>query len=689
MNATRKIRARLLAVAVAVLTALCAGVAGPAQPAAAATFVPITGAGSTWSYPAIHAWIVSLNQFGLPINYQPNGSAVGLTFFAGGQSDWAASEYPYGTRAGSSVITPPGRGFAYMPDTAGGLGFMYNLSIGGQRVTNLRLSGAVIAGIFTNQITMWNDPRIAADNPGLTMPALAITPVVRSDTDGSTETFTQWMAATQGSAWTAYCQSVGLLTGPGPCPPTTGYPVQGGTGMIGQPGDPGVATFVAQSSSNGAIGYVPYSWALQEGFPVAKVLNAAGYYTLPSAANVGVSLLDAQSNADGSANLSPVYADTDPRAYELSYYSYLIVPTDLTNGMTTDKGYTLGTFGQYLLCQGQNSVTPLGYAPLPINLVEDGFAQLAKIPGASLPATTAAAIAGCNNPTFAPDGTDTLAANTPLPPACDQQGATQCASTAGTVVILTASPNPATANNPVILTATVTAGPSVPAGAVQFVVGSTLIGLPVTVGSTGVATTTTTFSAAGTDTVSARFVPADPAAVSSAIGVLSLTVLPNAGSGVIPLAATVPLTGTFTLTVDAADTGILVVSGNTATAALTPITVTDTRNSYPGWAVSGHAADFTGSGTAAGFTISGNQLGWTPTGSSLAPGVTLGGTVTPGSPGLGDQPGFLASAHSGAGSGFGTSTFGANLTLLIPPTPASAAGSYTSTLNVDAETSLP
>ena len=55
---------------------------------------------------------------------------------------------------------------------------MYNLLINGRRVTNLRLSGAVIAGIFTNQITMWNDPEITADNPGLTLPATPIIPVV-------------------------------------------------------------------------------------------------------------------------------------------------------------------------------------------------------------------------------------------------------------------------------------------------------------------------------------------------------------------------------------------------------------------------------------------------------------------------------------------------------------------------------
>jgi ABC-type phosphate transport system substrate-binding protein len=612
---------------------------------------------------------------------------LGRVFFSGGQADWAASEIPYGVVDGNSTDPPPARGFAYMPDVAGGLAFMYNLSIGGQRVTNLRLSGAVIAGIFTSQITMWNDPKIAADNPGLALPALPVVPVVRSDTDGSTMGFTQWMNATEPSAWTAYCGVVGRS----PCTQTSTYPVQPGTAMVSQPGDPGVATYVAQSSADGAIGYVPYSWAVQEGFPVAKVLNAAGYYTLPSAGNVGVSLLDAQFNADGTANLSPVYADTDPRTYELSYYSYMIVPTDLSNGMTTDKGYTLGAFGQYLLCQCQQNADVLGYSALPVNLVEDGFTQLAKIPGASVPATTAAILASCANPTFSPDGTNLLAITDPMPPACDQQGATQCGPATGTVTTLTATPDPPTTIAAVTLTAAVTpaTGTGPLTGAVQFEVGGTEIGPPVTIDSGGVATTTTTFPVAGPETLLAVFTPtgqAGAANFTSSYGVLSLTVLP---AGTIPLAVAVPLTGTFTLTVDAADTVTLVVTGNTATAATTPIIVSDTRNSYPGWEVSGQVDDFTGSGTAAGWTVSGNQLGWTPTGSSLAPGATLGGAVTPGSPGLGDTPGIMAFAHAGSGSGYGTSTLGANLTLAIPPVPESAAGSYTSSLTVTAVTSLP
>jgi phosphate ABC transporter phosphate-binding protein len=688
MNTARKIRARLTAVAAATLTALYVGIIAPAAVAAstcttATPCAPITGAGSTWAYNAIHRWDADMAQFGVTVNYQPNGSSSGRTFFADGQADFAASEIPYGVVDGANTDSPPSRGFAYMPDVAGGLGFMYNLRINGQRVTNLRLSGPVIAGIFTNKITFWDDPEIKADNPQLALPHLEITPVVRSDGDGSTAVFTQWMLATDPSAWRAYCAAVGRS----PCTQTSTYPVQAGTAMIGQPGDPGVATYVAQGSSNGAIGYVPYSWALVENFPVAKVLNAAGYYTAPTPANVGVSLLDAQLNADGTADLSQVYADTDPRTYELSAYSYLILPTDTTNGMTTTKGYTLGIFGQYALCRGQQQVNELGYAALPINLVENGFAQLAKIPGASVPTTTAAILASCDNPTFSPDGTNTLADDAPMPAACDQQGATQCTGPTGTVIALTASPDPATADQAVTLTATVTAGTSVSAGSVQFEVGATAIGPPVAVDSSGVATTTTTFPAAGTETVFVSFTPTDPAAVTPAASTLSLTVLKDPNSGTVPLATTVPAVGAFTLTVDTTDTVTLAVSGNSATAATTPIVVSDTRNTYPGWSVSGQAADFTGSGTAAGSSISGNQLGWTPTGSSLAPGVMLGGTITPAGPGLGTLPRFLAFAH--AGSGYGTSTLGANLTLAIPPAPESAAGSYTSSLNVTAITSLP
>jgi len=436
----QRLRTRLVAVSAAVLTAMCAGLLTPAQPSVVAfavpNFTPIAGSGSTWSYPAIHAWQTNVAQNGLTVNYTQNGSTTGRQQFGQNTVDFAASEIPYGVRDGNNYDPPPARGYAYMPDTAGGTTFMYNLNIGTQRVTDLRLSGAVVAGIFTNTITMWNDPKIAADNPGLALPAIRVVPVVRSDGSGATAQFTQWMLATQNSAWNAYCAAVGRS----PCTQTSVYPlaVQPGSAMIGQPGDTGVAGYVSQQQADGAIGYVEYSYAKQAGFPVAKVLNAAGYYTVPTPGHIAVSLLKAQINTDQTSplyltqDLSQVYTNPDARTYELSSYSYMILPTTAEQGWSSDKGYTLGQFGQYLLCDGQGQVDDLGYSALPINLVKAGVAQLQRIPGNTVATATDAFIQNCHNPTFSTDGTNTLADTDPQPPACDKQGATMCTtSTAG------------------------------------------------------------------------------------------------------------------------------------------------------------------------------------------------------------------------------------------------------------------
>ena len=436
------VRARWLAAGVVAAAAAVTTFYPAVQSASAASYVPINGAGSTWSYNAINDWITNVAQYGMRVNYQPVGSTSGRQEFAEGTTDWGASEIPYGVQDGTNFDPAPSRGFVYMPDVAGGTTFMYNLKIGNTRVTNLRLSGATIAGIFTGVITKWNDPAIVADNPGLTMPDLQIVPVVRSDGSGATAEFTQWMLATQPTDWNNYCAKVGRS----PCTQTSAYPVLPNSAMVGQSGDLGVSGYVSQAQADGAIGYVEYSYALETGFPVALVLNAAGYYTEPTAQNVAVSLLKAQivgCNSDTGAcsnpsnnplyltqDLSQVYSDTDPRTYELSSYSYMILPTSGAAPMTTAKGYTLGAFGAYLLCQGQVPLDALGYSSLPINLVEAGFTQLEQIPGSQVPATSTAQIQACNNPTFSTNGTNTLANSDPNPPACDKQGPTQC--TAGT-----------------------------------------------------------------------------------------------------------------------------------------------------------------------------------------------------------------------------------------------------------------
>jgi len=226
--------------------------------------------------------------------------------------------------------------------------------------------------------------------------------------------------------------------------------------------------------------------------------------------------------------------------------------------------------------------------------------------------------------------------------------------------------------------------------------GDALIGSFPAVSASGVATTTTTFSAAGAQAATASYLPQGLTSTGSCPGG-TCTHIP----GTVPIVVTVrrhhargrprppgggpgpPGGFTFTVTVGPATlTGTLhplVLGGN-----LPDMTVVDTRNSHPGWSVRGQVSDFTGSGTAAGAVISGNQLGWSPFG-TVTGGATLGPHVEPARPGLGSIPAVLASAA--AGSGFGTDTLSARLLLDIPAT--APAGTYAVILTITCVESAP
>jgi hypothetical protein len=258
---------------------------------------------------------------------------------------------------------------------------------------------------------------------------------------------------------------------------------------------------------------------------------------------------------------------------------------------------------------------------------------------------------------------------------------------ATTTTSLSAQPNPAQVGATVTLTATEVASDGTnPAGSMQFESGGTDIGTAVAVNASGVATTTTTFAAAGTISLSAVFTPTNTTNYSGSTGTYSETVTttnPNSGSE--PIAVTVPSTGSFTLTVATGTVNLTPNSvGTSAAGNLNPVTVSDTRNTFPGWQVTGQEGTFTGSGTAAAGTISGNQLGWTPTDTSLGTSVTLGPTVAPASPGLGTTAGVLAQAA--APNGTGTSVLGASLLLAIPS--STPAGPYAGTLTITAITAF-
>ena len=405
------VRTRLARIGALVVVAALASL-GVTPAHAADSYVPITGSGSTWSQNALDQWRKNVaNNYGMTVNYNGTGSSAGRNDFINQTVDFAVSEIPFQnpTEDGSPPEIPQS-GYSYMPIVAGGTALMYNLKIGGKRVTNLRLSGEVIAKIFSGQISNWNDSAIQADNPALAMPDRPITPVYRSDGSGTSAQFTLWMSKQFPNIWTQGQRSQ--------------FP-QINSAFKGQNGSLGVAGYVSQNYGEGAITYVEYSYAMKSGFPVAKVLNKSGYYVEPTYQSVAVALMSAQINSDLTQNLDGVYNSGDPRTYPMSSYSYMIVPTQTNKIFTAEKGKTLSIFASYMICEGQQSAKDLGYSPLPMNLVQAGSDVIAKIPGSA----GAVDFNKCNNPTFKPGDSPSnnqLAQSAPNPPDCDKQGPNQC-----------------------------------------------------------------------------------------------------------------------------------------------------------------------------------------------------------------------------------------------------------------------
>ncbi|WP_201292729.1 phosphate ABC transporter substrate-binding protein PstS [Cellulomonas citrea] len=430
----------LLAMGLAVLTLQATN--------ARADYALLEGDGSTWSQGIVNQWIADAKPMGMQVVYSGIGSSGGRKSFANFQDDFAISEIPY---QGVDPITKEEdasniRQYAYLPIVAGGTSFTYHVTQAGALMRDVRLSGETIAKIFTGQITNWNDPAIAADNNGRTFPDLTIRPVYRSDGSGTTAQFTTWLDKQYPAIWRTLWSQGGL---------TSNYPSFGKA--IGANGSDQVMNTIAADSGNGTIGYVEYSYALNKGYPVVKVLNAAGYYVEPTAYNVAVALTKARIDMQDPSSLSyltqildDVYTNPDPRTYPLSSYSYMILPVgSVDRRMTTAKRQTLVDFMTYGLCTGQGQAGPYGYSPLPLNLVQAGMTQLAKIKAAD-PAVSIDNVdpTKCGNPTFvAGDLTrNHLAEIAPQPADCDKQGAGPCLG--GATVVVGADGKPTTSGAP-------------------------------------------------------------------------------------------------------------------------------------------------------------------------------------------------------------------------------------------------
>ncbi len=212
----------------------------------------ISGAGSTFAAPVYEQWASSLSP--LTVNYQAVGSGAGITSLESKTVDFGASDPPL-KPADEEAIAKNGSPAVQIPMFLGAITVSYNLP--GVK-TGLKLEGKTIADIYLGKIKTWNDPEIAALNPGVTLPSTAITVIHRSDSSGTTSGFTSFLAAVDPE----FKSKVG-----------EGKDVQWPTGT-GAKGNAGVAGAVQQTT--GAVGYVEQAYALQHNFTYASVKNKSG-----------------------------------------------------------------------------------------------------------------------------------------------------------------------------------------------------------------------------------------------------------------------------------------------------------------------------------------------------------------------------------------------------------------------------
>jgi phosphate transport system substrate-binding protein len=447
---------RSIALAAAAVVCCAASLTGAtAASAAPPPTAQISGTGSSWAANAIYIWISQVQSEGVQVVFTDSGSAQGRIDFRNYTNDFAVSDIGFQgvdpkTGLQDTNCTTVGepstcRPYAYLPIVGGGTSFPYQIRVGGQLVTNLRLSGLTLAKIFTGHITNWDNPAITADNNGHALPSLQIIVVDHSEGSGSTAQFSDYLNTLYPSLWQPFSGIKGL----------TEYWPADKPGQVAENGSDSVLNFVTSAAANGAIGYDEYSYARQRscptgtttctfGWPVALLENEAGYFLAPTEYNTAVALTQAQINTDKSSpnyllqTLNKVYVDPDPRAYAMSSYSYMIMPTSPTDQrMTTAKRQALADFIDYAICNGQAPVGPIGYTALPVNLVEASFAQMNKLKTAD-PAVQLGNenVLKCHNPTFVAGhpNENLLALIAPEPPACDKSGQGPCPGETGVTV---------------------------------------------------------------------------------------------------------------------------------------------------------------------------------------------------------------------------------------------------------------
>ncbi len=314
--------------------------------------VSLQGAGATFPNPLYQKWLSEYSKLhsNVRIDYQSIGSGGGIKQLKEQTVDFGASDAPM---KDDDLKSAPGE-VLHVPTVLGAVVITYNL----QGVSQpLKFSPEVIADIFLGKIKKWNDPKIVADNSGVTLPANDITVVHRSDGSGTSAVFTDYLSKVS-AEWK---EKVGSGTSPS-------WPIG-----IGGKGNEGVTGQVKQTPNT--IGYVELAYAVQNKLPVAEIKNASGSFVAPSIDAVTAAASASVANTPEDLRVS-ITNSAGAQAYPISSYTYILVYKDQKDAA---KGKALVDFLWWGIHDGEQFAKELQYAPLPEDIVKRAEGKISSI----------------------------------------------------------------------------------------------------------------------------------------------------------------------------------------------------------------------------------------------------------------------------------------------------------------------
>lgn len=333
--------AGLVAVAALTLSGCAANEGAPASDLTGT----LNGAGASSAGSAQEAWIAAFQtaNSGVTINYDPSGSGAGRESFLAGAVAFAGTDSYLKDEelTTESPLCVPGTGFFEVPIYVSPIAVVVNV----EGVDSINLAPSTIASIFKGDITNWNDAAIAADNPGLNLPDLAITAVHRSDDSGTTKNFSKYLAETAGDIWDGEVSDT--------------FPYSSGEGASGTSG-----VIDAVTNGTGTIGYADASKAGDLVSAAIKVGDAWVEHTAEAAAAIlpVSTAVEGRTETDMAVDLNRT--TTDSSVYPLVLVSYLVGCNDYQDD---EVGVLVNAYASYILSEAGQAEAGASAGSAPVN----------------------------------------------------------------------------------------------------------------------------------------------------------------------------------------------------------------------------------------------------------------------------------------------------------------------------------